>query len=157
MRQNTFHLVSLGCAKNTVDSTTMGNLLSKRGFTFENDPQKAEILIVNTCGFIRPAREEAIETINELAKHKSKKQYLIAAGCMAEKFSDEIRTHCKKIDAIIGTRKLNQIPQVIDTLRNKTPLQSLSCLPEDRGWLQQALCFLYDSQYQRRMAQQTCK
>ena len=126
MRQNTFHLVSLGCAKNTVDSTTMGNLLSKRGFTFENDPQKAEILIVNTCGFIRPAREEAIETINELAKHKSKKQYLIAAGCMAEKFSDEIRTHCKKIDAIIGTRKLNQIPQVIDTLRNKTPLQSLS-------------------------------
>ena len=83
MIPNTFHLVSLGCAKNTVDSTTIGNLLNKRGYSFEEDPKKAEILIVNTCGFIRPAREEAIETINELARKKSKKQYLIAAGCMA--------------------------------------------------------------------------
>ena len=54
MKQNTFHLVSLGCAKNTVDSTTMGNLMAKNGYRFEADPQKAEIIIVNTCGFIRP-------------------------------------------------------------------------------------------------------
>ena len=56
MKPNTFHLVSLGCAKNTVDSTTMGNLLAKQGYTFEDDPAKAEVIIVNTCGFIRPAR-----------------------------------------------------------------------------------------------------
>lgn len=126
MKPNTFHLVSLGCAKNTVDSTTMGNLLSKRGFIFEGDPAKAEVLIVNTCGFIRPAREEAVETINELARHKTKKQYLIAAGCMAEKYADELRSRCRKLDAVLGTRRLTQIAQVIDALRSKTSLQSIS-------------------------------
>ena len=126
MIPNTFHLVSLGCAKNTVDSTTIGNLLNKRGYSFEEDPKKAEILIVNTCGFIRPAREEAIETINELARKKSKKQYLIAAGCMAEKFSSEIKTRCKKIDAILGTKKTAQIADVIDSLKSQTSLQTVS-------------------------------
>lgn len=126
MIPNTFHLVSLGCAKNTVDSTTIGNLLNKRGYSFEEDPKKAEILIVNTCGFIRPAREEAIETINELARKKSKKQYLIAAGCMAEKFSSEIKSRCKKIDAILGTKKTVQIADVIDSLKSQTSLQTVS-------------------------------
>ena len=126
MKPNTFHLVSLGCAKNTVDSTTMENLLTRAGYSFENDPAKAEVLIVNTCGFIRPAREEAIETINELGKTKSKKQILIAAGCMAEKFSDELKSHCRKIDAFVGTRKINQISQVIENLRSGTSLQAIT-------------------------------
>ncbi len=126
MKPNTFHLVSLGCAKNTVDSTTIGNLLYKSGYTFENDPKKAEIIIVNTCGFIRPAREEAIDTINELARSKSNKQYLIAAGCMAEKFSDEIKSHCRKIDAFLGTRRISQIVRVIDALKSKSSLSSVS-------------------------------
>ena len=126
MKPNTFHLVSLGCAKNTVDSTTMGNLLAKQGYIFEDDPAKAEVIIVNTCGFIRPAREEAIETINELSKKKSKKQILVAAGCMAEKFSDELKTHCKKIDAFLGTRKINQITQVLNNLKSGTSLRSIT-------------------------------
>lgn len=126
MKPNTFHLISLGCAKNTVDSTTMGNLLARQGYIFENDPNKAEVLIVNTCGFIRPAREEAIETINELSRHKSKKQLLIAAGCMAEKYSDEIKSHCKKIDALLGTRNINQIGQIIENLKSGTSLRTVS-------------------------------
>lgn len=126
MKPNTFHLVSLGCAKNTVDSTTMGNLLTKQGYQFEDDPAKAEVIIVNTCGFIRPAREEAIETINELSKKKSKKQILVAAGCMAEKFSDELKAHCKKIDAFLGTRKINQITQVLNNLKSETSLRSIT-------------------------------
>ena len=126
MHPDTFHLVSLGCAKNTVDSTTTGNLLSRQGFTFESDPKQAEVIIVNTCGFIRPARDEAVETINELARHKTKKQILIAAGCMAEKYSEELRTRCKKIDAFVGTRKITQIPQVINALRSGTSLRSVS-------------------------------
>lgn len=126
MKPNTFHLISLGCAKNTVDSTTMGNLLARQGYTFENDPNKAEVLIVNTCGFIRPAREEAIETINDLSRHKSKKQLLIAAGCMAEKYSDEIKSHCKKIDALLGTRNINQIGQIIENLKSGTSLKAVS-------------------------------
>ena len=126
MRPDTFHLVSLGCAKNTVDSTTMGNLLTREGFTFEGDPKQAEVIIVNTCGFIRPAREEAVETINELARHKSKKQLLIAAGCMAEKYADELRSRCRKVDAFVGTRKITQIAQVIGALRSGTSLHSIS-------------------------------
>ena len=126
MKPNTFHLISLGCAKNTVDSTTMGNLLARQGYIFENDPNKAEVLIVNTCGFIRPAREEAIETINELSRHKSKKQLLIAAGCMAEKYSDEIKSHCKKIDALLGTRNINQIGKIIENLKSGTSLRAVS-------------------------------
>ncbi len=126
MRPDTFHLVSLGCAKNTVDSTTMGNLLTREGFTFEGDPKQAEVIIVNTCGFIRPAREEAVETINELARHKSKKQLLIAAGCMAEKYADELRSRCRKVDAFVGTRKITQIAQVIGALRSGTSLHSVS-------------------------------
>ena len=126
MKPNTFHLVSLGCAKNTVDSTTMGNLLARQGYSFEEDPRKAEVIIVNTCGFIKPAREEAIETINDLAKHKSKKQLLVAAGCMAEKFSDELKSHCKKIDALLGTRSINQIGQIIDDLKSGTSRLSVS-------------------------------
>lgn len=128
MKPNTYYLVSLGCAKNTVDSTTMGNLLNRQGYSFVNDPRKAEFIIVNTCGFIRPAREEAIETINELSGHKTKKQYLIAAGCMAEKFSDEIQSHCKKIDALIGTRKINQIGQVCNNLRSGNAENSFSSI-----------------------------
>ena len=128
MKPNTYYLVSLGCAKNTVDSTTMGNLLNRQGYNFVNDPRKAEFIIVNTCGFIRPAREEAIETINELSGHKTKKQYLIAAGCMAEKFSDEIQSHCKKIDALIGTRKINQIGQVCNNLRSGNAENSFSSI-----------------------------
>ena len=125
MKPNTYYLVSLGCAKNTVDSTTMGNLLNRQGYSFVNDPRKAEFIIVNTCGFIRPAREEAIETINELSGHKTKKQYLIAAGCMAEKFSDEIQSHCKKIDALIGTRNINQIGQVCNHLKSGNAVNNL--------------------------------
>ena len=126
MNPNTFHLVSLGCAKNTVDSTTMGNLLVQQGYRFENDPKKAEIIIVNTCGFIRPAREEAIDTLNELSRKKTKKQILIAAGCMAEQYADEIKTHCKKIDALVGTRNINKIGQVINNLKSGTSPQSVS-------------------------------
>ncbi len=117
MKSGTFYLVSLGCAKNTVDSTTMGNILTKQGYTFVNDPSQAEFIIVNTCGFIKPAREEAIETLNDLAKHKSKKQHLIAAGCMAERFSDELKAGCKKIDAFLGTRNIAKIGQLTECIK----------------------------------------
>lgn len=124
MKEKTFHLVSLGCAKNTVDSNTMGNILVKAGYSFTDNPKQAEILIANTCGFIKPAREEAIETLNELAAMKSKKQLLLAAGCMAESFSDEIRTRCPKVDGILGTRSITAILRTIDELKGKNGYHS---------------------------------
>ncbi len=90
MKRKTFHLISLGCAKNTVDSNSMAGILINSGYSFENNPKQAEILIVNTCGFIKPAREEALATLQELSNLKKSGQYLLAGGCMAERFSSQI-------------------------------------------------------------------
>ena len=81
MKQKTFHLISLGCAKNTVDSESMAQLLVGTGYNATDDPDKAGVLIVNTCGFIGPAKEESLQVLSELASHKRKGQTLIAAGC----------------------------------------------------------------------------
>ena len=82
MSKNTFHLVSLGCAKNTVDSDSMAQLLIRDGYRAVDDPARANVLIVNTCGFIGPAKEESINVLRELAEGKRKSQILIAAGCL---------------------------------------------------------------------------
>ena len=80
MTKNTFHLISLGCAKNTVDSESMAQLMESSGFRLVDSPARARIVIVNTCGFIGPAREESIRSLRELAAGKGRKQTLIAAG-----------------------------------------------------------------------------
>ena len=78
--KTSYHLISLGCAKNTVDSSSMAQLMDKSGFRLSEDPQRASILIVNTCGFIGPAKEESLEVLSELAAQKRPGQILIAAG-----------------------------------------------------------------------------
>ena len=90
MQKNTFHLISLGCAKNTVDSNTVANILQNAGYTFNIDPKQSEYLIVNTCGFIQSARDEAVETLQGLAADKKPGQFLLAIGCMAELYSRQI-------------------------------------------------------------------
>ncbi len=82
MRAKTFHLVSLGCAKNTVDSESMAQLLAGTGYRAVEKPGRASVIIVNTCGFIGPAREESLQVLRELADQKRKGQILIAAGCL---------------------------------------------------------------------------
>ena len=86
MKKKTFHLVSLGCAKNTVDSESMAQLLMGSGYLFTKDPAKANILIVNTCGFIGPAKEESLESLALMAEHKRPGQLLIAAGCLTKRW-----------------------------------------------------------------------
>ena len=82
LSKNTFHLVSLGCAKNTVDSDSMAQLLLRDGYRAVDNPTHANVLIVNTCGFIGPAKEESISVLRELAEGKRNNQILIAAGCL---------------------------------------------------------------------------
>ena len=82
MNLKTFHLVSLGCAKNTVDFDSMAQLLLRDGYRAVSKPEQASILIVNTCGFIGPAKQESINTLRELAEAKRNGQLLIAAGCL---------------------------------------------------------------------------
>ena len=90
MSRKTFHLVSLGCAKNTVDSDSMAQLLVQDGYKPVGKPGQAAVLIVNTCGFIGPAKEESLNTLRDLASHKRGDQLLIAAGCLTQRYGVQV-------------------------------------------------------------------
>ena len=105
MKKKTFHLISLGCAKNTVDSNSMAQLLQRDGYSAEENAQQAEVLIVNTCGFIEPAREESFTVLKELASEKEKGQLLIAAGCLTQRFREDVVHKIPGIDGVLGTRR----------------------------------------------------
>ena len=117
MKDNTYHLVSLGCAKNTVDSNAMAQLLESKGLIAETDPATAEVIIVNTCGFIEPARDESYAVLNELASNKAPKQLLIAAGCLTQRYGEEVLSRVAGIDGILGTRRWMDILKVLSDLR----------------------------------------
>jgi ribosomal protein S12 methylthiotransferase len=121
MNKKTFYLVSLGCAKNTVDSESMATLLQEDGYTPVEKASQAGVLIVNTCGFIGPAREESYEVLNELAHKKRKDQVLIAAGCLTERYRHQVAERVKGIDGILGTRRWMDIVQVVAELRGQKP------------------------------------
>src|SRR4030042_402758 len=91
MSKKTFHIVSLGCAKNTVDSDSMAQLLTASGYEPVADPRRARVLIVNTCGFIGPAKEESLDTLAKLAAKKKSGQVLIAAGYRTQRHRVEVR------------------------------------------------------------------
>ncbi len=110
---NTYHLVSLGCAKNLVDSDSMAQLLNREGFTPMEEADKSEYLIVNTCGFLKAAREEAIAVLTDLAAEKMPWQKLIAAGCMTEHHRQDIIDSVPGIDGLLGTRRWMDITEVI--------------------------------------------
>ncbi|MCL4561858.1 MAG: 30S ribosomal protein S12 methylthiotransferase RimO [Chloroflexi bacterium] len=105
MNQKTFHLTSLGCAKNSVDSDSMAQLLERDGYRAVGTPQKAGILIVNTCGFIGPAREESYSVLQALAEAKRPDQVLIAAGCLTQRYGEEVARKVAGVDGILGTRR----------------------------------------------------
>jgi ribosomal protein S12 methylthiotransferase len=120
MKQKTFHLVSLGCAKNTVDSDSMAQLLIQDGFQPKDNPQEASVLIVNTCGFIESARDESYTVLRELADHKLPDQLLIAAGCLTQRYGREVSEKVSGLDGILGTRRWMDIVQLIAEIR-KSP------------------------------------
>lgn len=129
MVEKTFHLVSLGCAKNTVDSNSMAQLLTGRGFSAVDEPSSAEVVIVNTCGFIEPARQESYQVLSELAELKKPGQLLIAAGCLTQRFGREVIERVPAVDGILGTRRWMDILQVVDSLREGGHPQPLYHLP----------------------------
>ncbi|GAP07280.1 MAG TPA: 30S ribosomal protein S12 methylthiotransferase RimO [Anaerolinea thermolimosa] len=112
-----YYLVSLGCAKNTVDSQSMGTLLSQAGYRPTDKRSEADVLIVNTCGFIGPARQESIETLKELAKRKKRGQFLVAAGCLTERYREQVASEVPGIDGILGTRRWMDIVDLVQQLR----------------------------------------
>lgn len=126
-----FYLLSLGCSKNTVDSESMAALLQKAGFDGVSDPDDASVLIVNTCGFIEDARQESIGALRELAAQKQKNQLLIAAGCMAQRYGDEVVTWVPGIDGVIGTRRWMDIVPFVRQLRRRKHPEPLYHLPDE--------------------------
>ena len=126
-----FYLLSLGCSKNTVDSTSMADLLLRAGFDATDDPDDAGVLIVNTCGFIESARQESIGALRELAEIKGPNQLLIAAGCMAQRYGDEVVTWVPGIDGVIGTRRWMDIVPFVRALRRRKHPEPLYHLPDE--------------------------
>lgn len=126
-----FYLLSLGCSKNTVDSESMAALLHKAGFRGTADADDASVLIVNTCGFIESARQESIGALRELAALKGPNQLLIAAGCMAQRYGDEVVAWAPGVDGVIGTRRWMDIVPFIRQLRRRKHPEPLYHLPDE--------------------------
>ncbi len=103
--------VSLGCPKNLVDSEVMMGLLDRAGARLTARPEDADILVVNTCSFIDTAKQESVSTILEMARHKTKGRAtkLIVAGCLVERYRDEIQKNIPEVDAVVGTGELESI------------------------------------------------
>lgn len=130
MKNNTFHVVSLGCAKNTVDSDSMTQLLVNTGYRLVASPERASVVIVNTCGFIGPAKEESFGVLRKLAAQKRKDQLLIAAGCLTQRYGMEVARQVPGIDGILGTRRWMDIVDVVKRLRAGRHPEALYHLPE---------------------------
>src|SRR5256885_2584723 len=102
--------ISLGCPKNLVDSEVMMGILARSGYEFTPRAEDAEVLVVNTCSFIAPAQKESIDTILEMAEYKKfgAAKRLIVAGCLVERFREQILEQIPEVDAVVGTGEVER-------------------------------------------------
>ncbi|MGH7823267.1 MAG: radical SAM protein, partial [Candidatus Binatia bacterium] len=109
------HLSSLGCPKNQVDAEVMLGTLVRDGYEITLDPSEADVLVVNTCSFIRPAKEESIETILEMARFKAAAEgrKLVVTGCLAERYGRELATEMPEVDAFVGTGDFLRLGEIL--------------------------------------------
>lgn len=127
--------ISLGCDKNLVDTEKMLGLLGAKGYTFTDDETEADIIVINSCCFINDAKEESIETILEMAQYKENGNLkaLIVAGCLAERYKDEIIKEIPEVDAVIGTASYDEIVKAVEAVLNgEKPLifKEINRIPE---------------------------
>lgn len=120
-----FYLLSLGCPKNDVDSEAMRVLLLQAGHQETEDSHTADVLIVNTCGFIEAATEESLDALRRLAGAKREGQRLVAAGCLAQRIGGELWDTVEGIDAILGTLRWREVVSVAERLMSDWPLDPL--------------------------------
>ncbi|HSE22472.1 MAG TPA: 30S ribosomal protein S12 methylthiotransferase RimO [Pyrinomonadaceae bacterium] len=139
--------VSLGCPKNLVDSEVMMGQLQQSGYQVTSDASEADTIVVNTCGFIESAKQESIDAILEAARLKTEgtAKRLIVAGCMVERYRDELRAELPEVDAFIGTSQINEILTVCDP---KTNPRTLPVVPLGN----QSATYLYDESTPRVLA-----
>jgi ribosomal protein S12 methylthiotransferase len=127
-----FYLISLGCPKNLVDSTGLATLLEQAGYTAAYGPAGADLIVVNTCGFIEPAREESRTALRELVQAKKPGQRIVAAGCYSQRCPDELTEAVPGIDGLIGTRRWMDILTLVEQLDERRA----------RGIAQEPICHL---------------
>ena len=130
-RRDNYFLLSLGCSKNTVDSESMAQLLTGAGLRGVEEARQAEVLIVNTCGFINAAKEESIAALRELAAIKKPDQLLIAAGCLSQRYGAELVERIPGLDGIIGTRRWMDIVDLVQNLRTRKHPEPIYHLPTE--------------------------
>lgn len=113
-------VVSLGCPKNLVDSETMLGLIHEENYEITNNPSEAEIIIVNTCGFIESAKEESINTILQMAEYKKSGscKYIIVTGCLSQRYAEELFNELPEADAIAGVEVYDEIGSIIKRVMN---------------------------------------
>lgn len=118
-------IISLGCAKNLVDTEVMLGILQKDGLEITNNPAEAEVIVVNTCSFIEAAKEESIDTILQMAAYKEKGncKVLIVAGCLSQRYKDELLKELPEVDALLGTGEWGRVSAAVtDVLAGKRPV-----------------------------------
>jgi ribosomal protein S12 methylthiotransferase len=144
---NKIGFISLGCPKNLVDSEVMMGQLQQNGYQITANAEDADTVVVNTCGFIDSAKKESIEAILEAARLKTngKATRLIVAGCLVERYRDELKAEMPEVDAFIGTSQINDILSVCDP---KTNTRSLPVIPLGN----QSATYLYDESTPRVLA-----
>ncbi|CAK8724714.1 30S ribosomal protein S12 methylthiotransferase RimO [Candidatus Electrothrix laxa] len=142
--QKKMHLTSLGCAKNLVDSEMMLGSLEIEGYVTVEDPAEAELLLVNTCGFIRPAVEEAVDEILRLAEYKQKDptKKLVVTGCMVQRYGKDLQEELPEVDFFVG---IDEEKDIASLVKGWSPASSSL-------FLQGPSCFLADSSVPRRLA-----
>ena len=108
--------ISLGCSKNLVDTEVMLRTLHDAGFEITPDETEAEIIIINTCGFIESAKQEAIDNILDAEKLKEwgKCTHIIATGCLVERYREEVMREMPEVDALLGVGSLHKIPEAVE-------------------------------------------
>lgn len=127
--------VSLGCSKNRVDTETALGLLQEKGFRITDDPENADILLVNTCGFIGSAKEESVDTILEMAQYKQtgRCRLLVVTGCLSQRYPEDLLKEIPEIDILLGVNQYASLPETIEkALRD----QRQSCWSDDYGYFE---------------------
>ena len=139
--ENSVGIISLGCAKNRVDAEMMLHTLREAGYKLIDDPALADVAIINTCGFIESAKQESIDEILELAKLKEEGRIkaLIATGCMAERYREQMMKELPELDAVVGIGGNGDIAKVVADVLNSTKRELFPeklCLPLEGGRVQ---------------------
>src|SRR5258706_4591673 len=118
------HFLTLGCPKNQIDSELMLGVLTRDGHELVLDPEAADVLVVNTCAFIGPAKEESIDAILEAARVKAGRdgRRLVVTGCLAQRYADNLRTSLPEVDVFVGTGDLDRIAQAVAAAPAPQPL-----------------------------------